>query len=145
MLFGKKKEMVDIRDLPKNASMGKSFIPKDGYGFVDLTKKRLLPSEERKLKAIVGQPQSSPSAESTSSFSFFDTPTPSPSPSFSPYPAAAQNYPSTTPNSDTEEALRKISMQISDLDTKIYKMEQRIELLERKAGVQGPSNSGFSW
>lgn len=140
MIFGKRKEMVDIRDLPKNTSIGKNFVPKDGYGFVDLTKKRLLPSEERKLKTIVGQP--STPAESTSSFSFFDTPTPS-STSSSSYPSFSAPTPVSSP--DTEDMLRKISTQISDLDTKIYKMEQRIELLERKAGINNSSNSGFSW
>ena len=142
MLFGKKKDMIDIRDLPKNVSTGKQFIPKDGYGFVDLTKKRLLPSEERKLKMLSNQPATPTlSSESASSFSFFDTPTPT-STSSSNYPSFS---PATPSNPDTEESLRKISMQISDLDTKIYKIEQRIELLERKAGVSTPQNSGFSW
>jgi len=55
---------------------------------------------------------------------------------------------STSSSSDTEESLRKISLQISDLDTKLYKMEQRIELLEKKAGVSSSdssSNTGFNW
>ena len=35
---------------------------------------------------------------------------------------------------DSEE-LRKISSQISDLDNKLYKLEQRIELIEKKLGI----------
>lgn len=137
MFFQKKKEPIDIRDLPRNTSMGKNFIPKDGYGFVDLTQKRKLPSEIAKEKAFLkSMPQSQPT-ESNSSFSFFDTPSPS-------------NYPtpsSSIDNSDTTDLMRKISTQISDLDTKIYKMEQRIELLERKAGINDNSNSSgsFTW
>jgi len=142
MLFGKRKEMVDIRDLPKNVSTGKSFIAKDGFGFVDLTKKRMLPSEERRLKMESSQSKNPstvfPQQQPASSFNFFDTPTSS---SFS--------SPSLAPGSDTEEMLRKISAQISDLDSKVYKMEQRIELLEKKAGISSSdssnSSSGFSW
>jgi predicted esterase len=39
-------------------------------------------------------------------------------------------------------------MQVSDLDSKLYKMEQRIELLEKKTGIDNSSNTstgGFSW
>jgi hypothetical protein len=148
MFFKPKKEPVDIRDLPRNVSAGKTFVAKDGYGFVDLTKKRKLPSEIAKEKMLLkSMPGSTTqSSESTSSFSFFDTPTPN-STSSSSYPTSAQtSYPSTTPqSSDTEELLRKISSQISDLDTKLYKIEQRVDLLERKAGVSNSTNSSFSW
>lgn len=141
MFFQQKKEPIDIRDLPRNIPTGKRFVPKDGYGFVDLTVKRKLPSEIAKEKALMKSVSQPVAQTSTSSFSFFDTPS-----ATSPYPTAAQTYSTPVPsNSDTEEMLRKISLQISDLDTKIYKMEQRIELLERKAGVSTPSSSGFSW
>jgi hypothetical protein len=143
MFFQKKKDMIDIRDLPrKNAAFDKSFVPKDGLGFVDLTKKRILPSELRKQKLGIQPASSQPVASSSSSssgFSFFDSPTQVASPSLS--------SSSSGPSSETDEMLRKISMQVSDLDSKIYKMEQRIELLERKAGItdSSSSNSGFSW
>jgi len=138
MFFQKKKEMVDIRDLPrKNAAFGKSFVPKDGYGFVDLTKKRILPSELRKMKGM--QTTTQPQTSSASTFSFFDTPTPSPSFGPSSFPVSSSS------SSETEELLRKVSMQISDLDSKMYKMEQRIELLEKKAGITDSSGSGFNW
>jgi hypothetical protein len=143
MIFGKKKELIDIRDLPRNTSMGKSFIPKDGYGFVDLTQKRKLPSEIAKEKALLKSIPQTQSTGSTSSFSFFDTPTPT-STSSSNYPSFSST-PASSSSSDTEDMLRKISSQISDLDTKIYKMEQRIELLEKKAGVSNSGSSAFSW
>jgi hypothetical protein len=142
MFFQKKKDMVDLRDLPRRSSNlphGMNFVPKDGAGFVDMTKKRILPSELRKQKMGM-QTTSTPTPASNSSssgFSFFDVPTPTPS----------LNSPlSQNSSSDTDEILRKISMQISDLDSKIYKIEQRVELLERKAGiVDTGSSSGFNW
>ena len=67
-----------IRDLPKNVSTGKSFIAKDGFGFVDLTKKRMLPSEERRLKMESSQSKNPstvfPQQQPASSFNFFDLP-----------------------------------------------------------------------
>ncbi len=142
MFFQKKKEAVDIRDIPRpKVNFGKPFVAKDGMGFVDLTKKRKLPSEiakEKVLMKAIGQTTPSTSSTPSSSFSFFDTQTPS-APSY-----AAQS--SSTDNSDTSDLMRKISAQISDLDTKLYKMEQRIELLERKAGINSSSSSsGFTW
>jgi hypothetical protein len=144
-MFFNKKEPIDIRDLPRNKSMGKSFVAKDGYGFVDLTQKRKLPSEIAKEKALAKtiNPLSSNNAPS-SSFSFFAGVSPdgqnTPSNSTPSYSSSTSSN-----NSDMEELMRKISTQISDLDTKIYKMEQRIELLERKAGINNSSNSGFGW
>jgi hypothetical protein len=134
-MFFNKKEAIDIRDIPKpKVNLGKSFQASDGTGYVDFTKKRKLPSEIAKEKALIktiGQTTPSPS-QTSSSFSFFDTPS-------TPTPTMSAN------NSDVEDLMRKLSGQISDLDSKLYKMEQRIELLERKAGVGESSNSGFAW
>ena len=47
-----------------------------------------------------------------------------------------------SPNTTPSEDLRKISQQLSDLDNKIYKIEQRVELLERKLNVDSSSSSG---
>lgn len=132
-MFGKKKDMLELSEVQKrsiNLPHGKSFVAKDGLGFVDLTKKPKLPLralEKPIEKSIV--PASQPS-----SFSFFDSVNSTPA------------MPSTI--SDNDESLRKISMQISDLDSKLYKLEQRIELLERKSGIDNSStssSSGFSW
>ena len=141
MFFKAKKEPIDIRDIPRpKVNFGKAFVAKDGMGFVDLTKKRKLPSEIAKEKALVktlGQSSPSTSSSSSSSFSFFDTPTSTPS---------FQTQSLSNDNSDTSDLMRKISSQISELDTKLYKMEQRIELLERKVGINSSSSSsGFTW
>ncbi|VVB79150.1 Uncharacterised protein [uncultured archaeon] len=137
MLFSKKKDMVELSEVQKrsvNLPHGRKFVPKDGYGFVDLTRKPKLP-----LKALESpsKPALTPTTPQTQSsgFSFFDTP--------------STPISSSSSSSDSGEELRKISMQISDLDTKLYKMEQRIELLERKAGISNSDSSssqgGFSW
>jgi len=139
-MFFKKKKMVDLRDLPHRSPslpQGRVFAAKEGYGFVDLTRKQKLPSEIAKEKALLGETDTkSDQGQPASSFNFFDAPTP--------------NYPTQTSSetsSDNEELLRKISTQISDLDTKIYKLEQRIEVVERKSGISNSSSSdsGFGW
>ncbi len=130
MAFGKKKDMVDIRDIPKrniNLPNGKDFVAKDGYGFVDLTRKPKSVSVGQTKKLETTQANSSPSA-----FSFFDS-----SPSFQ------QTAPSS--NDETKELLRKLSTQISDLDSKIYQLEQRMELVEKKLGVGDSSSSSIGW
>lgn len=139
MFFNNKKEAVDIRDIPRpKVNFGKAFVAKDGCGFVDLTKKRKLPSEIAKEKTFtktINQTSSSNSNSSPSSFSFFDNPSDS-----------TPTQTNSADNSDTADLMRKISSQISDLDTKLYKIEQRIELLERKAGVgESSSSGGFAW
>ena len=142
-MFFNKKEAIDIRDIPRpKANLGKAFVASDGSGYVDFTKKRKLPSEIAKEKAFVktiGQTQAP--ASNSSSFSFFDTPSAS-TPGFNRSDTAHTDVSS----DEQKDLMRKVSGQISELDTKLYKMEQRIELLERKAGVgESSSSGGFAW
>lgn len=136
-LFSKKKDMVELSEVQKrtvNLPHGRKFVPKDGYGFVDLTRKPKLPLKALESKEKTAAPATTQPATQSSGFSFFDTPSVTPS--------------STSSSSDSSEEIRKVSMQLSDLDTKLYKLEQRIELLERKAGVSNSDSSnagGFSW
>jgi len=132
-MFFKKKDPIDLRDLPKpKLNLRKEISSVNSYEFVDLTKKRKLPSEIAKEKAVLKTIGNNTTSPAQSSFSFFDTPTTAPQ--------------SSSNNPDAENLMRKLSSQISDLDTKLYKMEQRIELLERKAGIGDSSNSGgFGW
>jgi len=124
-LFRKKKRMIDIRELQRRGSMrlpvpqGESSgdVVTDSNGFVEMG------------GASAPVSATTPSTGSSSGgdfFSFMDNPSSSASSNMS-----SGLSPKTTPSED----LRKISQQISDLDNKLYKMEQRIELLERKAGV----------
>lgn len=130
-MFFNKKEAVDIRSIPKQKS-GTHFVAKDGYGFVDLTKKSGLPL--RAAQNSKTNPVAETKAPERSMFGFFDS-------------NVSSQSTSSSSGSDTDEAVRKVSMQLSDLDSKLYKLEQRIELLERKAGITNTSsgNSGFSW
>ncbi len=140
MVFGRKKEMIELSEVQKrnvNLPHGRKFVPSDGLGFVDLTIKRKLPSEiAREKREKLNAPTTVFDKQETSSgFNFFNT--------------TATSTPSAS-SSDVEETLRKISMQISDLDTKLYKMEQRIDLLERKSGITNSDSStsttgGFNW
>lgn len=134
-MFFKKREAVDIRDLHKSTSSNKGFVPISGTGYVDFTTRKKLPSEILKEKDNIKTSErasaiisSISSSDASPAFSFFDNP------SFN-----------EDKSSNSDEAIRKVSMQLSDLDTKLYKLEQRIEVIERKVGVGDSSNSGFSW
>ena len=137
-MFFDKKEGVDIRDIPKK-NRGTTFVAKDGYGFVDLTKKKGLPLRAVQTSKSTQTETKAPERSMGNMFGFFDSNVNSAS--------SSTSTNSSTSNSDTDEAVRKVSMQLSDMDSKLYKLEQRIELLERKAGVTNTSsgNSGFSW
>lgn len=121
MFFGKKKRMIDIGRLQRSGAV---ILPKeeprgpetDDDGFVDLGKNTS--SEKAGFFEFLGkQPPSSSSSNSSSEFS-------------------------TETNGYNK---REVDQKISDLDNKIYRLEQRIELLERKAGVGvGSGNSSDS-
>lgn len=110
MFWRKKKRMIDVRELQKQGVAG---IPQNTGEVVT--------NPEGFVEMGSSQP-TTPSTQAPGSggnfFNFMDNPA-----SSSPSPVS----------SDSD--LRKISAQLSDLDNKIYKLEQRIELLERKAGV----------
>ncbi len=116
-MWFKKKKDVDLRDLQRR---GLIRIPKDNVeietdreGFVDLRKN----SSETEIKI---NPQ-----DNFSPFNFLDD---------------SSNETQTTQISKQDlETTRKLE----ELDNKIYKLEQRIDLLERKSGVG--NSSGYSW
>jgi hypothetical protein len=118
-MFFKKKKDVDLRELQKR---GLIRIPKkeveletDRNGFIDMSTTTENSSQINKT----------PETESNF-FNFMDNT----SSSFS------------TSKQDSEEK-REATRKFEEMDNKIYKLEQRIELLERKVGVG--SSSGYSW
>tara|TARA_Y100000310_G_scaffold263261_1_gene273366 strand:+ start:3069 stop:3482 length:414 start_codon:yes stop_codon:yes gene_type:complete len=132
-LFGKKKRMIDIRELQKRGRMrlpvpqGESSgdVVTNDDGFVEMNGSGSVSVPETTTTASSSTGSSSGSSGGDF-FNFMDNPASSSS------SMSSSSLPSqTTPSED----LRKISQQLSDLDNKIYKMEQRIELLERKAGI----------
>jgi len=120
MLFGKKKRMVDVRELqrrgvvriPKNEDV----IPTNGDGFVDVRSSTLSPKKPEKSKDFFYGAKTFGQKESFSSES--------------------EGY-----------NKREVDTKITELDNKIYKLEQRIELLEKKAGIQPsyPENNLIGW
>ena len=121
MFWKRKKKMIDICELQRRGAMhiprNDIEIPTNKEGFVELGKSSSTP-------AI---PPSTTSSESAGNFlNFMDN-----SSSLSQNSSTPAFTDTQTPSSN----LRKISTQISDLDNKIYKLEQRIELLERKFDI----------
>ena len=133
--------MIDLSELKSRAiriPSKNSEVPTDKEGFVDFSParnslkslKRFSFSSSSSQKSSQSEPSSL--ASSQNFFSFMDSPQDS-SGNFSPQPVSPSLSSSTS--FSAREFLRKISAQISELDNKIYKLEQRIELLERKTGV----------
>ena len=125
MFFRKKKKMIDIRALQK---AGRMRIPKHDVqmetnkeGFVELG----TTSPSQSASSIVSDAGQS----AGDMFNFMDN------------PAETSSLSTSSTSSDD---LRKISQQLSDLDNKLYKLEQRIELLERKAGVNASPSETVS-
>jgi hypothetical protein len=117
-MWFKKKKDVDLRELQRK---GLIRVPKqeveletDRNGFVDLSS-----------NTTTNETTSTKDATEPSPFNFFDNP--------------SSTIPNQQQNKDNLEATRRLE----ELDNKIYKLEQRIELLERKAGVG--SSSEYSW
>ena len=111
MIFGKKKKMIDVRELQRRGVVRiprkDIVVPTNRDGFVEF-------GTNAKPK-----PQSSTSSN-TEFFGFMDT---------------TDNGPQVTSQSRAE------SQRITNLDNKIYKLEQRIELLEKKLDINSSSNT----
>ena len=113
----KKKGMVDIREFHKRGVRipeGDVMVTTNKDGFVEMG------------GGAGGESESMP--EPKTMFSFFDKPA-----------AVASVSSSVSEGAD----FRKLTERIERLDNMLYKLEQRIELLERKAGVGG-SDGGVS-
>ena len=128
MFWKKKKKMVDVRELQRRGVMriprnNVGELPTDKEGFVEVGGSGNVPSNP-----IINSTTSAAQTATQSAGDFF---------SFMDNPATTSTIPAGSASSASSADLRKISAQLSDLDNKLYKMEQRIELLERKAGVQG--------
>ena len=106
MFWKKKKNMVDLRDL----SRSRAIIPQK-QPTLSTTKEGFVQMGET-LKTTT--PESEPSV-----LGFLDNPAST----------------STTTLSSSSDDVRKLTERIERLDNLLYKLEQRIELLERKVGV----------
>ena len=123
-MLWKKKKMVDIRELQRKGIIriprNNIEVPTDKDGFVELNKKP-------KTKTTIASSSDSSSAP-TSAFNFFNS------------------EPQSQFSSETEGYnKREVDAKIETMDNKIYKLEQRIELLERKLGITQEVSSGINW
>jgi hypothetical protein len=137
-MFKKRRGMIDVRELQR-----KGIVPRtpdiqpsqeiisstNSEGFVDFTNQSQTQNPSQSIQSTSQQVK-----QTTDSFvNFFNMPQ-AESPSLS-----------TEPTQSNSEDLRKISAQLSNLDNQIYKLEQRIEVLERKTGVGNTPNSTGLW
>lgn len=122
-MWFKNKKDVDLRELQRK---GLIKIPKkeveletDRNGFVDIRSNSLDQENQTQTKQELQEPNQN-------FFSFMDN-------------SVQENSMNSTNSEDKKVWTRRLE----ELDNKIYKLEQRIELLERKAGVG--NSSGYSW
>ena len=115
----KKKPMVDVAELQRKGLIINNraeLPPTNRQGFIDMSRKEKKKSEEEII--VPAQPSSSSSGGGF--FGFMDS------------SSSSSNSFSTETNGYDK---REVDRRIEALDNKIYKLEQRIELLERKANV----------
>ena len=114
MIFRKRKKMVDVRELQRR-------------GVVSLPKKDIVIPTDKNGFVELGanaHPTSTPSTETPSASSVMDF--------------LGNSSATTNPSTPTS---RQDSERITELDNKIYKLEQRIELLEKKLDINPTTNS----
>ena len=124
MMFKKTGKMIDVRELQRRGVVRipkeEINIPTDNEGFVELGKNGSITSEK---------PTSAPTTNSDF-FGFGNMET--------------VNHSATTNNNFSTQIdgynKREVDAKISELDNKIYKLENRMELVEKKVGVNQPSN-----
>ncbi|MDP2946537.1 MAG: hypothetical protein Q8N88_00335 [Nanoarchaeota archaeon] len=104
-MFGKKKKMVDVRELQRRGIVcfpkSENIVPTNSDGFVDVRSEVISPKKSA-MSLFYGK--------STAQKEIFS--------------AETEGY-----------NKREVDAKMTDLDNKIYKLEQRIELLEKKLGV----------
>lgn len=104
----KKKDMVDLRDLSKSRAVmpqQQPTLPTNQEGFVQMNTNQQSQSTEETTPSVLG---------------FLDNPA---------------STTTTTISPSSSDDIRKLTDRIERLDNLLYKLEQRIELLERKVGV----------
>ena len=117
MLFRKKKRMIDVRELQRRGVVRipkqDVVVPTDRDGFVEFGNTSKPSNTET----------SSPTPSSnTELFGFMDS------------SSSTTSTPATSTGRDDSE-------RVTELDNKIYKLEQRIELLEKKLDINQPSDN----
>jgi len=116
MLFRKKKRMIDVRELQRRGVVRipkqDVVVPTDRDGFVEFG------STSKPINTETSSPTPS---SNTELFGFMDS-------------SSSTSTPATSTGRDDSE-------RVTELDNKIYKLEQRIELLEKKLDINQPSDN----
>jgi len=114
MLFRKKKRMIDVRELQRRGVVRipkqDVVVPTNRDGFVEFG------STSKPINTETTSPTPS---SNTELFGFMDS--------------------SSSTSNPTTSTGRAESERVTELDNKIYKLEQRIELLEKKLDINQPS------
>jgi len=117
MLFRKKKRMIDVRELQRRGVVRipkqDVVVPTDRDGFVEFG------STSKPSNTETSSPTPS---SNTELFGFMDS------------SSSTTSTPATSTGRDDSE-------RVTELDNKIYKLEQRIELLEKKLDINQPSDN----
>jgi len=129
MIFGKKKRMIDVRELQRRGVVRipreNVVVPTDRDGFVEFGG-----SGSSEGPGVSSSTSSDSSSSNSEFFGFMGSGSSGSSASSDSFPSSSDGYDK-----------REVDEKIAELDNKIYKLEQRIELLERKLDVGGPSAS----
>src|SRR3989344_4114137 len=120
MIFKKNKKMIDVRELQRRGVVKlpekEIVIPTDKTGFVDFSGK--------------GDSVIKKSSKSQNNADFFG------------FTGIKRGSGSLSSSTGEGYDKREVDEKVTNLDNKIYKLEQRIELLERKLGVGSSVGSG---
>ncbi len=114
-ILRRNKKMIDIREMQRRGiikippTTQQKNVPTNNEGFVDFSQQET--TETPQIQS------------NTSFFGFMDNPT------------TSNNTTTSNGTNNSSDEIRKISSQLSDLDNKLYKMEQRIEVLEKKSSI----------
>jgi len=119
--LGKKKEVVDLGERYKRQQAKLAEI-----------KAGMINSDREETSSSASQTQSSPGI-----FSFFNAVSSSARETSEEYPASSENGEYEDKRKKLAKHLATITNKLEDLSNQIYHLQQRIELLERKAGVKG--------
>ena len=135
----KSKRMIDLRELQKrgvvNIPRKDIIVPTNSDGFVELTKKKQLKAAPESNEV---QTSSQSSTGSNSDFfNFLDSSSTSEVQTYNP----ESDNPGNFSNSMDGYNKREVDERIVNLDNKLYKLEQRLELVERKLDIQDSNNS----
>jgi hypothetical protein len=139
ILFWKKKSdtgMIDLRELHKRGLIRIKPVEKNKEGYVDMSANSIVADTSSSSSSSTTPEAQTQSSGGGGFFSFFSSPNSSPEPASDMLGNMASSATSSIAETTIDSySKRDIDRRVEELNNIIYKLEQRIELLERKAGV----------